>query len=39
MPGIICTLGHSTDNENILREMIEDGMVCARINTAYASLA
>lgn len=34
-PKIICTLGTTTDDADILKEMIKEGMRCARINTAY----
>lgn len=37
-PKIICTIGTTTDDENILREMIKEGMACARINTAYVGI-
>lgn len=38
-PKIICTIGTTTDDENVMREMINQGMACARINTAYAGIA
>lgn len=38
-PGIICTLGTTTDAEDVLREMVQYGMACARINTAYADVS
>ncbi|MBI2626098.1 MAG: hypothetical protein HYW69_00705 [Candidatus Nealsonbacteria bacterium] len=37
-PKIICTLGTTTDDESVLRQMIEYGMAAARINTAYATI-
>jgi pyruvate kinase len=37
-PKIICTLGTTTDNKETLEDMIDNGMVCARMNTAYASI-
>jgi pyruvate kinase len=38
-PKIICTLGTTTDYDDVLKQMIEHGMACARINTAYASVS
>ncbi|MDR0738861.1 MAG: pyruvate kinase [Oscillospiraceae bacterium] len=35
---IICTLGPSTDNENIIRDLILCGMNVARINTSHGDL-
>ncbi len=37
-PKIICTLGTTTDDKDVLRDMVRYGMNCARINTAYAGL-
>lgn len=37
-PLIMCTLGTTTDNNNVLAEMIDSGMAAARINTAYATI-
>ena len=34
---IICTLGPSTDNEDILRELIKNGMDVARINMSHGT--
>ena len=34
---IICTLGPSTEDENILREMILSGMDVARINMSHGT--
>ena len=34
---IICTLGPSTDNETILRELILNGMDVARINMSHGT--
>lgn len=39
IPKIICTLGTTTDDPFVLRQMIESGMAMARINTAYATIA
>lgn len=33
---IVCTIGPSTWDENVLRQMIENGMTCARVNGAFA---
>ena len=33
---IICTLGPSTDNDNVLRELILSGMDVARFNFSHA---
>jgi pyruvate kinase len=38
IPKIVCTLGTTTDDPQILRAMKDAGMGLARINTAYASL-
>ena len=38
MPKIICTLGTTTDDEAVMRQMIKYGMAAARINTAYATI-
>ena len=32
---IICTLGPSTDDENVLRELISNGMNVARFNFSH----
>lgn len=32
---IVCTLGPSTDDDNILRELIKSGMDCARFNFSH----
>ena len=32
---IVCTLGPSTDNDEILRELIKNGMDCARFNFSH----
>jgi len=37
-PKIICTLGTTTDDYEVLEGMVRHGMNCARINTAYATL-
>jgi pyruvate kinase len=37
-PDIICTLGTTTDDPKVLEEMVKHGMVCARMNTAYACI-
>jgi pyruvate kinase len=37
-PGIICTLGTTTDDQGILQEMVEHGMAMARINTKHATI-
>ena len=34
---IVCTLGPSTDNEEVLRAMIESGMDVARFNFSHGS--
>lgn len=36
---IICTLGPSTDNESVLRELMKNGMDVARINMSHQNLA
>ncbi|SHI58664.1 pyruvate kinase [Parasporobacterium paucivorans] len=36
---IICTLGPSTDNEEVLRQLILNGMNCARLNFSHGTLA
>lgn len=33
---IVCTIGPSTWDENTLRQMIDNGMTCARVNGAFA---
>ncbi len=35
---IVCTLGPSTDGENVLREMIQSGMNLARLNLSHGTL-
>lgn len=37
-PAIVCTLGTTTDDPELLARMLDLGMVMARINTAYASV-
>jgi len=37
-PKIVCTLGTTTDDKEVLRKMVRYGMNCARFNTAYASI-
>jgi pyruvate kinase len=37
-PKIICTLGTTTDSKQVLEEMVKNGMDCARMNTAYATI-
>ena len=37
-PKIICTLGTTTDDNSVLERMVESGMSCARMNTAYATI-
>lgn len=37
-PKIICTLGTTTDDPEVLKQMIRYGMNCARLNTAYATI-
>ena len=34
---IICTMGPSTEDENIVREMIENGMDVARLNFSHGT--
>lgn len=34
---IICTLGPAVDDENILRQMIENGMNCCRLNFSHGT--
>ncbi|MBN1332017.1 pyruvate kinase [Candidatus Dojkabacteria bacterium] len=36
---ILCTIGPSTWDENVLRSMVNEGMTIARINGAYADIA
>ena len=33
---IVCTLGPSTDDENVMRSLIEEGMNVARFNASCA---
>jgi pyruvate kinase len=37
-PKIIATLGTTTDDRQVLENMVEAGLDCARINTAYATI-
>ena len=37
-PKIIATLGTTTDSKIVLEQMIVEGMRCARMNTAYATI-
>ena len=34
---IVCTLGPATDNENVMRRLIEEGMNVARFNFSHGS--
>jgi len=35
---IICTLGTTTDDEDVLEQMVDSGMTGIRLNTAYATI-
>ncbi len=37
-PKIIATLGTTTDSRKVLEQMVAEGMSCARMNTAYATI-
>ena len=34
---IICTLGPASDNEELLKEMIKNGLDCARLNFSHGT--
>ncbi len=36
---VVCTIGPSTDDEDILRKLVENGMNVARLNTSHDTMS